>query len=357
MLDLRRVARKRVVCIGGGTGQSQVLRGLARVPLDITALVGVTDNGGHSGALRKIFGIPQVGDIRNCLASLAGDDVLLARLLRHRFREGELDGVSLGNLIVCALIGQTGSLSAAMAALGEALGIAPRILPVSDQSTQICARLADGRMVRGEWEIISREPRVPIVELFHWPVVECHPACVTAIAHADLVVFCPGSLMTGIVSALLPRGIQTALRVSPALKVQIVNIMTQPGQTDGMSARDHIETLAQTLGMAPDVAVVNTRRPPERWLKVYRKDGAEPVRMDVDGLRETRVIGTDLLEPEGKDVLSLYARGGAGMAVGPHFIRHDPAKLGRILRSLIDAAAPRPSSRKGRTSPRPRPAG
>ena len=348
--------RKRVVCIGGGTGQSQVLRGLSKLPLDITALVGVTDNGGHSGALRRIFGIPQVGDIRNCLASLADDHALLGRLLRHRFREGELDGVSLGNLIVCALIKQTGSLSAAIQALGDALGVAPRILPVSDQSTQICARLADGRMLRGEWEIIRRAPRVPIVELFHWPVVECHPACVHAIAHADLIVYCPGSLMTGIVSALLPRGIQTALRVSPALKVQIVNIMTQPGQTDGMSARDHIETLAQVVGVAPDVAVINTRRPPDAWLKVYRKDGAEPVRLDVDGLRETRVIGADLLEPEGKDVLSLYARGGgAGMPAGPHFIRHDPAKLGRILRSLIESTAGRPS-RRGRPAPRPRPA-
>ncbi len=351
------MARKRVVCIGGGTGQSQVLRGLSRVPLDITALVGVTDNGGHSGALRKIFGIPQVGDIRNCLASLAADDALLGRLLRHRFREGELDGVSLGNLIVCALIRQTGSLSAAMDALGKELGVSPRILPVSDQSTQICARLADGRMVRGEWEIIRREPRAPIVELFHWPVVECHPDCVTAIARADLVVFCPGSLMTGIISALLPRGIQTALRISPALKVQIVNIMTQPGQTDGMSARDHIEAIAQVVGTAPDVAVVNTNRPPDAWLKVYRKDGAEPVRLDVDGLRETRVIGADLLEPEGRDVLSLYARGGAGMAVGPHFIRHEPSKLGRILRSLIDASPVPRLPRKGRTGPRPRPAG
>jgi uncharacterized cofD-like protein len=123
------MARKRVVCIGGGTGQSQVLRGLSKLPLDISALVGVTDNGGHSGVLRKIFGIPQVGDIRNCLASLADDDALLGRLLRHRFREGELDGVSLGNLIVCALIRQTGSLSAAIRSLGDALGVAPRIRP------------------------------------------------------------------------------------------------------------------------------------------------------------------------------------------------------------------------------------
>ncbi len=328
--------RKRVVCIGGGTGQSQVLRGLAQFPLDITALVGVTDNGGHSGQLRRIFGIPQVGDIRNCLASLAGDDAILPELLRFRFREGDLDGASLGNLLVCALIRMRGSLSAAIDALRVELGVPHTILPVSDQSTHICAELADGRMVRGEWEIIGRTPRVPIRRLFHWPVVTCLPACIHAIAHADLIVFCPGSLMTGIISALLTRGIQTALRVSRARKVQIVNIMTQPGQTDGMSARDHIEQLSIYLGISPDVAIVNSRKPPEKWLKAYRKDGAEAVRLDVEGLRETRVVQSDLLEPQGKDVLTLYSRAaGQNMVAGPHFIRHDPNKLGRILRALI----------------------
>jgi uncharacterized cofD-like protein len=173
-------------------------------------------------------------------------------------------------------------------------------------------------------------------------VVECHPDCVRAIAHADLIVFCPGSLMTGILSALLTRGIQTAVRVSPALKVQVVNIMTQAGQTDGMSARDHIEALSQVLGTAPDAVVVNTKRPPEKWLRAYRKEEAEPVRLDVEGLRECRVVEGELLEPEGKDVLAHYARAGAGLVAGPHFIRHDPAKLGSLLWKLVrELPAPR----------------
>lgn len=346
------MARKKVVCIGGGTGQSQVLRALSPYPVEITALVGVTDNGGHSGVLRRIFGIPQVGDIRNCLASLAEEEALLGRLLRYRFREGELDGVSLGNLIVTALIRLEGSLSRGIDRLRRELRIPHRILPVSDQSTHICAETADRRLIRGEWEIIRRVPRAPIRRLFHWPVVACHPECIRAIARADMIVFCPGSLMTGIVSALLTRGIHTAVRVSPAFKVQIVNLMTQPGQTDGMSARDHIETLSQYLGTAPDAAVVNTRRPPEAWLRPYRREGAEPVRVDVLGMRETRVILADLLEPEGKDVLTLYARpAGADAPAGPHFIRHDPEKLGRILYGLLTAhprRRPRPPAGRPR---------
>jgi uncharacterized cofD-like protein len=312
-----------------------VLRGLSRYPLEITALVGVTDNGGHSGRLRRIFGIPQVGDIRNCLASLADDDRLFTEILKYRFGEGELDGASLGNLLVCALIRMKGSLSEGIDALRRELGVRHTILPVSDHSTHICAELVDGRMVRGEWEVIRRVPRAPVRRLFHWPVVNALPACIRAVAHADLIVFCPGSLMTGIVSALLTRGLQTAVRVSPARKVQICNIMTQPGQTDGMSARDHLEILTQYLGVAPDVFVVNRQRPPEKWLRLYRHDGAEPVRHDARGLREARVVEADLLEPEGKDVLTLYSRPGKGMAAGLHFIRHDPAKIGRVLRCLL----------------------
>lgn len=323
------------MCIGGGTGQSQVLRSLSRHPLDITALVGVTDNGGHSGILREIFGIPQVGDIRNCLASLADDRHLFTELLKYRFREGSLTGVSLGNLLVVALIRLKGSLSAGIDVLARVLGVPHRILPVSDASTHVCAELADGRTVYGEWEIMQRQPRVPIRRVFHHPAVDCHPEAVKAIAHADMVVFCPGSLYTGIISALLARGIQTAIRVSRAIKVQICNIMTQPGQTDEFSARDHLQTLSEYLGSPPDVFIVNSRRPPAPWLRIYRQEGSEPVRLDVAGLRGVRVIQRDLLEPAGTDVLTLYTRAGSYSRQGLHLIRHDPDKIGRILYGLV----------------------
>ncbi len=327
--------RKRVVCIGGGTGQSQILRSLARYPLDITALVGVTDNGGHSGILREIFGIPQVGDIRNCLASLADDRNLFTELLKYRFREGSLAGVSLGNLLVVALIRLKGSLSAGIEALARELRVPHRILPVSDGSTHVCAELADGNTIYGEWEIMQRQPRVPIRRIFHHPAVDCHPEAVKAIAHADLIVFCPGSLMTGILSALLTRGIPTAIRVSRATKVLVCNIMTQPGQTDDFSARDHLQTLSEVLGTPPDVFVVNAKRPPEKWLRIYRREGSVPVRLDVQGLRGVRVVQRDLLEAAGTDVLTLYSRGGSFARQGLHLIRHDPERVGRILYDIV----------------------
>jgi uncharacterized cofD-like protein len=326
--------RRRVVCIGGGTGQSQVLRGLSRHPLDITAIVGVTDNGGHSGVLRRIFGIPQVGDIRNCLASLAQDGNLFTQLLKYRFAEGTLDGTSLGNLMVVALMRMRGSLSAGMDALARELGVPHRILPVSDHSAQICAELADGREVRGEWEIMQREPRSPVSRLFLEPEIPCLPDCAKAIARADVILFCAGSLLTGIVAALLTEGIRTAIRVSPALKVQVCNIMTQPGQTDGFAASDHLETLSRHLGLTPDVFIQNTARPPKHLLDLYKRDGSTLVKPDVNSVPGLRVIGTNLLEPRGLDVLTLYARHGKGLLAGPHYIRHDPDKLALLVSKI-----------------------
>jgi uncharacterized cofD-like protein len=326
--------RKKIVCIGGGTGQAQLLRGLSHHAVDVTAIVGVTDNGGHSGELRRIFGVPQMGDIRNCLASLADDQHLLTQLLKYRFHEGPLDGASLGNLLVCGLMRMRGSLSASIDALRQELGIRHRIVPVSDHSAQVCAELADGRVVRGEWEIMLRQPPQPIARLFLEPEIPCLPACVEAIEHADDIVFCAGSLLTGIISVLLTEGIRTAIRVAPARKVQICNIMTQPGQTDGMAASDHLELLARYLGVPPDVFLVNTARPPAALVKLYREDGSTVVRTDMKSMPGLRVIARNFLEPGGKDVLTLYARSGKKLLAGKHFIRHDPEKLARVIAAL-----------------------
>lgn len=333
--------RKRVVCIGGGTGQSQILRGLARYPLDITAIVGVTDNGGHSGVLRKIFGIPQVGDIRNCLTSLANDANPITYLLKYRFTQGELQGASLGNLIVVGLIQLKGSLSAGIDALRRQLGIPHRIIPVSDHSTQICAELADRRRIKGEWQIIRRAPRTPIVRLYHDPPVKCHRDCVKAIRRADMIVFCPGSLQTGVISALLTDGIREAIQKSKAIKVQICNIMTQTGQTDEFTAADHLTLLTQYLGSLPDVFVMNRARPSAKWLRSYREEGAKAVEPLMNGTTGVRILAADLLEPTGTDVMSLYQRSGnREMSAGPHYIRHDPAKLGNILHRLLKNGRP-----------------
>ena len=135
-------------------------------------------------------------------------------------------------------------------------------------------------------------------------------------------------------SVLLAQGIRTAIRVTRALKVQVCNIMTQPGQTDGMAASDHLEVLSRYLGVTPDVFLVNTARPPEALLKLYREDGSEVVKADVKTMKGLKVVAKNFLEPGGKDVLTLYARSGKGLLGGKHFIRHDPEKLAAAIHAL-----------------------
>jgi uncharacterized cofD-like protein len=316
----------KIVTLGGGTGQAQVLRGLAALGADVTAIVGVTDNGGHSGHLRKQLGIPAVGDLRGCIAALSDSRSGFGRALRFRFGEGKLKGASLGNLILAGLTGSEGSLTSAAFKVATLAKTRGRVLPVSEGVSQISAALADGRTVRGEWEIIRRKPRTPIARLFLEPPIRATPAALQAIRQADAVVLGPGSLRTALVSILLVRGIREALRRKPVFFV--LNILTQAGQTDGFSAQDHVAEVERYLGKKP-IVLANTKPPP-----AWALQGAGLVASDgIDAVRG------DLLEPVKRSDLARRARP-AEFVAGPHLVRHDPAKVARaILRTA------RPDSR------------
>jgi len=311
----------RIVTIGGGTGQAQLLEGLRRRGADVTAIVGVTDNGGHSGQLRKELGIPSVGDLRACLAALTGPRSRLGRALTWRFKTGALAGASLGNLVLAELTLGEGTLTRAVRALESMLPARGRAIPVSDASAQIAARLENGKTVIGEWEIIRRKPRIPIARLFHQPAIDATSETLRAVRRAGLVVLGPGSLRTALVSVLLARGLRKALRTKRVAFV--LNILTQAGQTDGFTARDHVREIARYLGKPPDLMIANTKRPPDWALQ-----GAEFV--DPDGL-EFR--GGDLLEKVSRGDLSRRARPSQFVA-GPHLVRHDPAKLARAILAI-----------------------
>lgn len=325
----------RVVCIGCGTGQAQVLRALLPLNVDLSGLVGVTDNGGHSGALRREFGIPQVGDLRQCLAAVLPEDHPTTGILGFRLNRPPAEGVSLGNLLIASVVQKTKSLSAAAVEIQERCGVPVRVLPVSDDDIQICAQLDNGRIIRGEWQIIRRRPRRPIINLFHHPSSKSHPEAIKRIRNADVVIFCPGSLQTGLISALLPRGIREALLESRARKIQICNIMSQPGNTDDFTLFDHVALLTRYAGKAPDFLIVNTAHPPKAWLAPYRREGAHLIERDIDELTGIRILGGDFLESRTKDVLRSYTRAGNRSTTGPHFIRHDARKLAQVLRGVI----------------------
>ena len=316
-----------IVTLGSGTGQATLLRGLREHPCQVTAIVGVTDNGGHSGQLRNQLHIPQVGDTRQCLAALVEVESPWGRLLRHRFPHGDLEGVSVGNLILAALTAEHGSLNGAVADIREAAGLAHRVLPVSDGDTQIGAELADGNLVIGEWQIIQRRPVSPVKRLFLQPPTAAYAAVTEAITAADLLVVCAGSLLTGVIAMLLHAGVKEALCRNPAPIVQVLNLMTQPGQTDGFTARRHLTALRPYLGRPVDAVLVNDAPLPADLMRLYEPQGGLPVANDLTE-NDACIIAADLVEHPDPDILRAYTRPqAAGMRVGPHLIRHDAHKL------------------------------
>lgn len=323
-----------IVTLGNGTGQATLLRGLREHACEMTAIVGVTDNGGHSGQLRRLLHLPQMGDTRQCLGALLDAPSVWGQLLHHRFSEGELRGLSVGNCILAALTQQYGSLHAAVEAVRQAAGLRQRVLPVSDGDSHIGAEIQDGQCIIGEWEIMQRQPRTPIVRLFLQPPVAAHPAVIEAIAGAHLVVICPGSLLTGTIALLLHPGVREALTASQAPCVYVCNLMTQPGQTDGYTARQHLAMLTTYLGRRVDAVILNNGPLPAEVLELYASHGAYPV---VNDLTEADVPLSlaDVVERPDAATLRSYTRPqGAGMAVGLHLIRHEARRLAAQLVEL-----------------------
>lgn len=331
----------RIVTLGGGTGQATVLRGLRAYDCQLTAIVGVTDNGGHSGQLRHALRMPQVGDTRQCLGALVDDSMLWEPLLQHRFTEGMLAGASVGNVVLAALSATHGSLATAVEVVSRAAQVTHRVLPVSDADTQIAAELSDGREVVGEWEIMQRSPRSDVRRLFLCPASVALPAVVEAIAAADVLLLCPGSFLTGTLAVLLHSGVHEAMAASPARCLYICNMMTQPGQTDGWTAGKHLEVLHEYLGRQVDGMVLNTGVLPADLLADYVQHGYQPVVNDLD---ETicQVYTADLVEQPDAATIQAYRRPqGQGMAVGLHLIRHDAYKLAAYLMTLFSTEGER----------------
>ena len=258
------------------------------------------------------------GDIRSCIVALADDEDLLARLFQYRFGEGEgLSGHSFGNLFLAALSGITGDFYQAILTAESVLSVRGRILPASLTDLHLKAKGASGRIYDGESAIgVSGEP---LQELRVEPAEPAaFPPAVEAIERADLVLVGPGSLYTSVIANLLIPGIAAAVHDTGAQVVLPMNLMTQPGETEGMDAIAHIDAIERFAGSGViDVVLVNgTAIPPDR-LPAYREEGAEPVEVDIGALRSR---GIEVVEED------LLAEGA--------LVRHDPAKLSRAILRL-----------------------
>jgi len=303
----------RVVAIGGGTGLSMLLRGLKhyvarrreseRHPIgDIAAIVTVTDDGGSSGRLRREYKILPPGDIRNCMVALSQDEALLGRLFQYRFQAGRgLRGHSFGNLFLTALTHVTGDFAEAVRVSGEVLAIRGRIFPTTLQNVSLEAVMTDGKVVLGETKIAKSGKKIRRLSLRPRHVSPL-PEVLEAIRQANLILIGPGSLYTSILPNLLVSGVAEAIEKSSAPRILIANLMTQPGETVGFSLSEHVRAMyAHTRRKLVDWVIASNQAVSPEVASRYRKEGAEPVRVDLPELQSmgVRTLLDDLLEEHG----------------------------------------------------------
>ncbi len=290
----------RIVAIGGGTGLSNLLRGLKQYTSNLTAIVTVADDGGSSGVLRRDMGVIPPGDIRNCIAALADSEPLVTDLFQYRFDEsaGEhLGGHSFGNLFIVAMARVTGSMEEAIRETSRVLRVRGKIVPSTLSDVVLSARMDDGTVIRGESSIghLGRRVEELSVEPSNVPV---NAEAVAALREADLVVIGPGSLYTSILPNLLVRGLAEALLASPGYKVFISNVATEHGETDGMTAADHYQSLKRHLQGREfaDAVLANSNLPGEPFPSEWRSEPV-PAPGDADYGR-ARLVLADLVNHE-----------------------------------------------------------
>ena len=313
----------RVVCIGGGHGLSNLLRGLKEYTANLTAIVTVADDGGSSGRLRRDLQMLPPGDFRQCIVALSDVEPLMTRLFQYRFGSGEgLEGHSFGNLFLAAMIGVTGNFEQALSESSRVLNVRGQILPSTLSNVTLHAELADQRVVAGEHHITLAGGRVERVVL-RPERVDAYPEAVAAIHHADMVVIGPGSLYTSVLPNLLVEGIAAAIRQTSALRVYVCNVATEEGETDHYDVAGHVDAIERHVGPGMlDVVLVNDH-PVEA-----PANGVERVGMNGGAwLREQpQVLLRDVVDPE-----------------QPRY--HDPLKLAkRLVELYYDRSPARPGA-------------
>lgn len=307
---------KKVVIIGGGTGLSTLLRGLKKYPLDITAIVTVADDGGSSGRLRDEYDIPPPGDVRNVLAALSEVEPLVEEMFQYRFsNSAELDGHSLGNLMLAALTSITGDFANAISEMSRVLNVHGKVLPAANQLVTLHAQFEDEMIISGESKIPSYGKKIE--KVFITPAdVKPLPETINTIRKADIIAIGPGSLYTSILPNLLVEDIKKAITRSKAKKVYVCNLMTQAGETSKYSAYDHVKALIDHVGENfLDSILISNEEIPENVQYLYKQEKASPVKIDIDKLE---TLGIEIVK---KDISVVHD--GA--------VRHDAIEVAKWL--------------------------
>lgn len=313
----------KVVIFGGGTGLSNILTGLkeeyGKTISRLTGIVTVADSGGSSGILRKIYDIPAVGDLRNCLLSLSKIENYVKRAFQYRFTEGELRGHPLGNLFLVALMETEGNILKAIKRASKILNIVGEIIPTTFGKIELVAKFEDGSVIEGEDEIT----RYGILSSSRIKTLKIKPEkarvpkeAINRILTADLILFGPGSLYTSVLASVLLKKIKEAIEKAKGIKVFVVNLLTQPGETDNFSAGQHLKEFLRISGISKiDAVILNKQKPRQEFLKKISEENKKLVEPDVEEIEKmgVKVYLKDLINE--KDI----------------YVKHDPIKLKKVI--------------------------
>lgn len=260
---------KNIVVLGGGTGQSVLLRGLKRFPFNITAVVSVSDDGKSSGKIRHELNLPAVGDIRSVLISLAETEDIVEKMINYRFKSnGDLDGHSLGNLLIAGLTDIYGNLSNAVLQISKILNLKGEVLPLTDDNVVLMGKMSDGSVIEGEHNITLSDKKIE--KIYYKVNPKVNKSVIKRIKEADAIILSMGSVYTSIIPHLLCKEIIKAIDSSNAKIMYVCNVMTQPGETDGFTASDHINLLNSYLGKRKiDTVITNSKKVSKKTQKIY----------------------------------------------------------------------------------------
>ena len=313
---------KKVLVMGGGTGISFLLKGLKDFPVDITAVITVSDNGRSTGRLREEFHTPAVGDIRKVITNLSQIDDPIKKMMSYRFNtSSDLDGHALGNLILTAMLDITGSLKDSVAYLSKLLDVRHTVLPISEDSDLTLMGLdKEGNVIEGEEQITAAHHQFEKIYYKHEPQVL--KEVLEAIKEADLIVFSMGSLYTSILPNIICEQVKKALDKSSAPIMYTCNIVTQPGETDNFTVGDHVELLNKYLkNRKVDVVIANGKRISQDMAKRYAsQEQKDPVLVDKDKLDK---LGAELIE---EDLVTIDT---------DNTLKHDSLKLSSLIFSYL----------------------
>ncbi len=286
----------KVAVLGGGTGMSQLLRGLKKLPFDISAIVSVCDDGSSTGRLREEFHTPAVGDIRKVLISLSENEEEIKKLFDYRFNtSSDLDGHALGNLLLTGAAEITGNVSDGIELVNSLLKLKGKVIPLTEDDVVLMGKMASGKVVMGEHLITEYNDK--IASVYYKETPEVNPDVLVAIKEADAIILSMGSLFTSIIPNLLCKEVKKEIDKSHAKIIYVCNIMTQPGETDNFAVSNHVKLLNTYLGKRKiDAVIVNNGQIDNDIVKNYETtEQKDLVKVDYENLKDVHVIENDYI--------------------------------------------------------------